>query len=117
MLARTLESFGLATVLVTGMPYWAERIGVPRTLAVEYPFGHTLGRPHDRAGQLRVVRQALTVLESAAAPGTIVHSPEQWDEETEAATAAWQPPAPSPIIAKMAPQIRRLLRERRRSVD
>ena len=56
VLARTLEAAGLATVLVTMMPYWAEKVGAPRTLAVEYPFGQTLGQPRDTAGQMRVIR-------------------------------------------------------------
>lgn len=117
VLARTLETHGLATMLVTGMPYWAERLGTPRTLAVEYPFGHTFGRPGDREGQLRIARQALAVLAAAVAPGGIVHSPEAWPQPVDEAAAAWQPPAPSPIISKMAPRIRQLLRERRRSHD
>jgi len=47
VLARTLEAADLSTILVTPMPFWTEKIGVPRTLAVEFPFGHTLGQPHD----------------------------------------------------------------------
>ena len=35
VLARTLETLGLSTILVTNKPFWAERVGVPRTLAVE----------------------------------------------------------------------------------
>ena len=54
MLARTLETAGLATIMVTNMPFWAEKVGVPRTLAVEFPFGHTLGQPHNVAQQMRV---------------------------------------------------------------
>jgi D-proline reductase (dithiol) PrdB len=78
VLARTLEAHGLATLLVTNMPYWAEKIGVPRTLAVQFPFGHILGQPGDAAMQMRVIRQALEVLMTASAPGTIVHSDEVW---------------------------------------
>ena len=78
VLARTLEATGLSTVLVTPMLFWAEKIGVPRTLAVEFPFGHTLGGPHEVAQQMRVIRQALEVLETSGAPGTVVHSPETW---------------------------------------
>ena len=62
VLARTLEAHGLSTILVTNMPFWAEKIGVPRTLAVEFPFGHMLGQPGDVAVQRRVILQALDVL-------------------------------------------------------
>ena len=114
VLARTLEAAGLSTVLVTNMPFWAERVGVPRTLAVEFPYAHALGAPGDAAGQLRVIRQALAVLAGAEEAGTIVHSPETWPQPTKDAVKAWQPAEPSPIIAVMGPRIRELLRRQRR---
>ena len=114
MLARTLEAAGLATILVTNMPFWAEKVGVPRTLAVEFPFGHTLGRPHDAVQQTRVIRQALGVLETAEAPGVIVHSPETWPVSQPEALQDWQPEEPSPVIRAMTPHIREMVRRRRR---
>ena len=114
VLARTLEAAGLSTILVTPMPYWAEKIGVPRALAVEFPFAHTLGAPGDREQQMRVIRQALVVLERADQPGAIIHSQEEWRMPVEEAIQAWQPTTPSPIIQEMAPKIRELLRSRRR---
>ena len=62
--------------MVTMMPYFAELAGTPRVLAVEFPFAQTLG--HDAAQQMRVVREALGVLETAVAPNTIIHSDETW---------------------------------------
>jgi hypothetical protein len=115
VLARTLESAGLSTILVTMMPFWAERVGSPRVLAVEFPFAHTLGQPNHIDQQMRVIRQALQVLETAGQPGTIVHSAEQWPEPTEETIKAWQPSQPSPIIREMAPRIRELLRRKRQS--
>jgi D-proline reductase (dithiol) PrdB len=114
VLARTLEAAGLATILVTNMPFWAEKTGVPRTLAVEFPFAHTLGQPHDTAQQMRVIIQALDVLETAQAPGTIVHSPETWPAPQPEALQDWQPAEPSPVVQVMAPRVREILRQRRR---
>lgn len=114
VLARTLEASGLSTVLVTMMPYWAEKIGVPRTLAVEFPFGQTLGGAGNVAQQRRVLEAALRVLATADTPGAIVHADEEWPEATKTAVKAWQPPEPSPIIAELAPQFRQMLREHRR---
>jgi len=113
VLARTLETAGLATILVTNMPFWAEKVGVPRTLAVEFPFGHVLGQPHNVAQQMRVIRQALEVLETAEAPGTIVHSPETWPVPQKEALKDWQPAAPSPLIAVIAPRFLEMVRQRR----
>jgi hypothetical protein len=104
----------LSTVLVTNMPFWAERAGVPRTLAVEFPFGHTLGQPHDVAQQVRVIRQALEVLETVETPGTIVHSEEAWPVPQKQALEDWQPSAPSPLMKVMAPRFMQMMREQRR---
>ena len=103
----------MSTVLVTPMPYWAERAGTPRTLAVAYPFGHPLGFPGDAAGQLRVIRQALDGLASAREPGVIVHSAEVWPEPAEEAKRRWQPAEASPIVREMAPKLRDLVRQMR----
>lgn len=110
VLARLLESAGIATILVSMMPYFAELGGVPRTLAVEFPFGQTMG--HDTAQQSRVVRQALDVLATAATPGTIIHSDEEWPIPQKEAYKTWQPAEASPIIAVIAPQLREMLRKK-----
>lgn len=100
--------------MVTNMPYWAEKVGVPRTLAVEFPFGHILGQPHNREQQRRVIRQALKVLEAAEAPGTIVHSAEKWPAPFEEALHDSHPETPSPITADMGRYIGQFLRGLRR---
>ncbi|PID84648.1 MAG: hypothetical protein CSA11_05070 [Chloroflexi bacterium] len=110
-LARSLEAAGFSTILVSMMPYWAEKIGVPRTLAVEFPFGQTLGQPGNIEQQMRVIRQALSVLAASSAPGTIIHSDEVWPEDPKAACKAWQPLESSPIISELAPQFRDMLRK------
>jgi hypothetical protein len=103
VLARTFEAAGMSTVVATMMPYWADRIGVPRTLGVEFPFGHTLGHAGDAAEQAEVIGAALRALTEAPGPGTIVHLPYTWPD-FERWKREWQPEKPSPII--------RLLRER-----
>jgi hypothetical protein len=108
-----MEAAGLSTILVTNMPFWAEKVGVPRTLAVEFPFGHTLGQPHDVAQQMRVIRQALEVLETARTPGAIVHSSETWPVPQKEALKDWQPATPSPLIEVMAPRFLEMIRQRR----
>lgn len=113
MLARSLEAAGLATIFVTNMPFWAEKIGVPRTLAVEFPFGHLLGQPHNMAQQQTILAQALAVLETATEAGTIVHSPERWPDPAGEWQKLWQPSEPSPIIALLAPRFREMLRQQR----
>jgi len=115
VLARLFEAAGMSTVTVTNMPFWADRVGAPRTLAVEFPFGHILGRAHDRELQRRVILQALAVLEDAAGPGAIAHFQEPWPEPLEDALRASHPETPPPIAAQMGRHIGQLLMGMRRS--
>jgi hypothetical protein len=113
VLARTLEAAGISTVLATMMPWWAERFGTPRTLGVEFPFGHTLGLAGDRELQLRVIRRALALLRDATQPGTLEHFDEPWPGDTSEWYKRWQPSEPSPIIAFLRERAQQQARERR----
>jgi hypothetical protein len=113
VLARTLEKAGLSTIFVTNMPFWAEKIGVPRTLAVEFPFGHVLGQPNNLAQQMSVILEALEVLRTADGPGSIVHSQQKWPLPADVTIQSWQPEIPSPIIAHMSKEIRETIRRSR----
>ena len=115
MLARTLEKAGLSTLLITPMPYWAEKVGTPRTLAIEYPFGHPLGLPGQPEMQLDVMIEALEALQSISLPGTVIHSDLRWPEPVEKAIESWQPHEASPIINELRPQFRELIRKMRKS--
>lgn len=114
VLARLFEQQGMSTILVTNMPFWSEKIGVPRTLAVEFPFGHILGQTHDREQQLRVIGAALSVLETAERPGTVVHFQEPWPVPLEEALRECHPEMPPPIMAHMSRHIGSFLRGMRR---
>jgi hypothetical protein len=114
VLARMFEAAGMSTVMVTNMPFWAEKVGAPRTLAVEFPFGHILGRPGDIQLQYRVILKALEVLETAEAPGTIVHFQEKWPESLEDALRASHPAVQPPIGAEMGRYIGKFLLGMRR---
>jgi len=106
VLARSFEAAGMSTVVVTMMPYWSERIGAPRTVGVEFPYGHPLGRPGDRETQMTVIRAALGVLAEARAPGEIRELDIEWPQELSEAKKDWQPLEPSPIIKMMLEQAR-----------
>ncbi len=105
VLARTFEDRGIATVIVTMMPVWAERIGVPRTLAVEHPYAQTMGPAGDARRQRQVFRRALDVLVRAEAPGHIEESDYEWPEPD--AHKTWHPPEPAPIVREMLAQRRK----------
>lgn len=104
----------MSTVMVTNMPFWSERVGAPRSLAVEFPFGHILGQANNGEMQRKVILQALNVLEQAGEPGAIVHLQERWPEPLEVARRASHPETPPPIAAEMGRYIGKLLMGMRR---
>ncbi len=112
VLARAIEAAGISTIFVTMVPDWAERRGVPRTLAVEFPFGHTLGKAGDSDQQLGVIRHALRVLRDASKPGQIEHHDEVWQGDEREWRKRWQPAEPSPIIAFMRDRAQQQAQER-----
>jgi hypothetical protein len=115
VLARLFEEAGMATVMVTNMPYWAEKIGVPRALGVEMPFGHILGKPGDRDGQRGIILEALGLLNTADQPGSVLHSTTRWPGSPEEAFHAAHPTDPPPIMGQMGKHIGNFLRNMRRS--
>jgi len=71
-------------------------VGIPRSAAIEYPYGRPVGEAGDRDGQRRVLRATLDVLAGAASPGEVRHLPFPWPPEAKA--TKWQPPDMSPIV-------------------
>ena len=106
VLARMFEEGGISTILETMLSSWAEQYGVPRAVAVEFPFGHPLGLPGHPEMQTAVIKDALNILVEAAESNTIVHLDHPWPEDETAWRRKWQPTAASPLIAKYLDQIR-----------
>jgi hypothetical protein len=79
---------------------------VPRTVGVEFPYGHPLGRPGDRDTQTGIIREALRLLEEAMGPGEIRELDHMWPQDLDEAKRDWQPLEPSPIIRMMIEQRR-----------
>jgi hypothetical protein len=68
VLARALEARGIATTSISMVREHTEKVKPPRALFVPFPFGHALGRPHDAALQLQVLRAALALLTEPTGP-------------------------------------------------
>jgi D-proline reductase (dithiol) PrdB len=114
VLARVFEEHGLSTVLVTNGPFFGG-IGVPRTVAVEFPYGHMLGYPEDRAMQMQVIEAALEMLEEAKEPGAMRELDIEWPQEFDVARKDWHPSEASPIVRMMLDQAKKAAEERDRA--
>jgi hypothetical protein len=86
VLARALETCGIATTSISLVREHTEKVKPPRALFVPFPFGYALGRPDDPALQHRVLRAALDLLAEPAAPVL-----RDFPDDAEAGD---QPPAP-----------------------
>ena len=53
----------------------------PRAVYLDFPLGHTAGKPHDVPQQRRVLRDTLEALVAIDAPGTIRRLPYRWAED------------------------------------
>jgi hypothetical protein len=111
VLARVLEEAGLSTVLVTNGPFFCS-VGVPRFVAVEFPYGHMLGFPGSSDMQREVVEAALSLLEEADAPEAMRQLDIGWPQEFDVARKDWHPNEPSPIVKMTLDQARKAAEER-----
>ena len=59
-------------ILLAGQP--------PRATFIDYPLGHTAGKPFDRADQLAIMRASLSGLMTMTAPGEVRILPQRWED-------------------------------------
>jgi hypothetical protein len=60
----------------------------PRAAFLDYPLGHTTGKPHEPELQREILVQALDSFNSMTVPGSIKMLPFRWSDEDE-----WKPTA------------------------
>ncbi len=72
LIQRILEERGISTVSISLNLAITKKVKPPRALYPGFSLGHPLGRPHDRDIQLRVLQDALGLLEMDLEPGSVV---------------------------------------------
>lgn len=107
--SRSLEDRGFSTLCLSMIPEFNRKIGIPRTAAIEYPFGRPVGQVHDREGQRQVLLEALSCLEKATGPGEVFHLPFSWPEEP--GKTKWHPPERSPILKLFKEEPRKAIKD------
>jgi len=70
LIQRIFEERGISTVSISLNLAITKKVKPPR--ALYFSLGHPLGRPHDKDIQLRVLRDALELLEEDLEPGSVV---------------------------------------------
>ena len=57
----------------------------PRAAFIDYPLGHTSGKPFDSADQMRILRETIAAFDAISAPSEMVYLDAEW-----AADPAWK---------------------------
>ncbi len=78
LVARHLEANGIPTMCLGSALDILESGSPPRATFVDYPLGHSAGKPFDPADQLSIVRSALRGFETMTQPGEIQRLSNRW---------------------------------------
>ncbi len=78
LIQREIEKVGIATIGVSIVREYTEKVQPPRTVFLRWPFGHPLGEPGNVKQQRAVVLEAFRALYSITTPGEIVDLPFRW---------------------------------------
>lgn len=80
LIAREIEARGIPTLCFSSARSITEAVHPPRAVFLDFPLGHTTGRPGDPNLQRDIVLAALKALTTIDTPGTILDLPWRWDE-------------------------------------
>ena len=100
-----LEEAGFSTVVLTPTYEFHRAVGIPRSAAIEHPYGRPVGQVENREGQRKVLLMVLSMLEKARKPGEVWYLPFTWPEEPQ--KTDWQPPEMSPLIKFQLDEIKK----------
>jgi hypothetical protein len=96
LIARCVEAAGIST-LCMGSALDIIRAGnPPRAAFLDYPLGHTTGKPHQPELQREILIQALEGFTSMTIPGSVTILPFRWDDEDWKRTAMMDGDARTP---------------------
>ena len=98
LIARQIEAAGIPTLCMTSALSITRSVGSPRAAFLDYPLGHTTGKPHAPALQQRILRDALAGFHSIAEPGGVVMLDPEWADDD-----AWKDPIMRPRPSSDAP--------------
>ncbi len=81
LIAREIEGRGIPTLSLSSAYSITRSVNPPRAVFLDFPLGHTAGKPHDRKLQDGIVEAALCAFETIDTPGTIIRLPFHWAED------------------------------------
>lgn len=83
LIARHAETAGIPTLCMTSTLDITRAVNPPRAAFLDYPLGHTTGKPREPELQREILVQALEGFTSLTIPGSIKLLPFQWSEDDD----------------------------------
>jgi hypothetical protein len=87
LIARQVEAAGVSTLCMGSALDILKAGNPPRAAFLDYPLGHTTGKPDQPELQREILVQALEGFTSLTVPGSIKMLPFRWDDEDWKRTA------------------------------
>lgn len=87
LIARQVEATGISTLCMGSALDILKAGNPPRAAFLDYPLGHTTGKPNQPELQREILVQALEGFTSLTVPGSIKTLPFRWDDEDWKRTA------------------------------
>jgi D-proline reductase (dithiol) PrdB len=78
LIAREIEGRGVPTVSLSSALSITRSANPPRAAYLDFPLGHTSGKPREPALNRAIVRDALGAIETLKTPGDVVFLPYEW---------------------------------------
>ena len=81
LVARHAEAAGIPTLCMTSARDITRAVNPPRAAFLDFPLGHTTGKPHEPDLQRNILVEALSSLETMTVPGSMKELPFRWSED------------------------------------
>ena len=83
LVARHLEAAGIPTLCMSSALDITRAVNPPRAAFLDFPLGHTAGKPNQPELQRQILADALSSFETMTAPGSARTLPYRWSEDEE----------------------------------
>ena len=81
LIARQVEAAGISTLCMSSALDITRSVNPPRAAFLDYPLGHTTGKPHEPELQREILVEALQGFTELTTPGSIKMLPFRWSED------------------------------------
>ena len=91
LIAKRSEQQGIPTVCLSSALSITQSVKAPRAVYIDYPLGHTSGKPHNPDDQEFIIRSALSAITDITEPGSIIDLGRRWSDSDEWKDAVMRP--------------------------